>query len=174
MRQADGPVPADNQDRKRRDNQGEKRETDSTQVDDQTWKRQTPIELCGIMDSSAVFESTFNCTQGPTNLPKFSDCLDIDDAITDSLIRPMEVVLPPRSGLVVSLINNTCAFVFLNDDAEDTYQTCLHAIPDMAADMSESVCPNIEDGFIGSVRSLVQPGVQNWEVHIASSSSLGL
>ncbi|KAF7329444.1 hypothetical protein MKEN_00206500 [Mycena kentingensis (nom. inval.)] len=124
-----------------------------------------PIELCGIMDSSAVFSGTFDCTQGTTGLPKFGDCLVLQDIIIDNLIRPMEIAIPPLQALVVTLAdNNTCATVFLNDDANDTYQTCIHTIPDMAFVISE-MCPGpLQDGFVGSVRSPVQPGVQNWEV----------
>ncbi|KAF8212754.1 hypothetical protein K438DRAFT_1170052 [Mycena galopus ATCC 62051] len=85
----------------------------------------------------------------------------------------MEVVIPALSGLIVSLLNNTCAMVFLNDDVNDTYQTCLHTIPDMAQDISEE-CIGEQDGFIGSVRSPIQPGVQNWEVQMASASSLDI
>jgi hypothetical protein len=40
----------------------------------------------------------------------------------------MTVTLPPRAGLVISLFNNTCAFVFLNDDFGDTYDTCVESV----------------------------------------------
>ncbi|KAK7470136.1 hypothetical protein VKT23_001576 [Stygiomarasmius scandens] len=132
---------------------------------------QNLIEICGIMDSSQVFAGTFNCDQAPVDQPTIEDCSAIDDVITDSLIRPMVVTIPALSGLVVSLLNNSCAFVFLNDDTNDTYDTCLHTIPDVGFDITEE-CPQVRDGFIGSVRSPVQPGVQNWELHIISSSSL--
>nr|GAT44518.1 predicted protein [Mycena chlorophos] len=134
----------------------------------------TPIELCGLMDSSSVFQGTFSCTQGTTGLPLFSDCDLMSNTVVDNLIRPLEITIAPEAGLIVSMDSNTCAMVFLNDDVDDTYQTCLHTIPDLAFDISEE-CPNpIENGFIGSVRSLVEPGVQNWEVHIASADEIGL
>ncbi|KAJ7107781.1 hypothetical protein C8R44DRAFT_885183 [Mycena epipterygia] len=133
---------------------------------------QTPIDICGILDSSEVFTSTFNCDQASGDLPTLRDCANIDTAVVDSLIRPMSVTIPALSGLIVSLVNNTCAMVFLNDDANDNYATCLHTIPDMDFDIMEECPPPFRDGFIGSVRSPIQPGVQNWEVHIASSNSL--
>lgn len=49
----------------------------------------------------------------------------------------MTVTIPALSGLVVSLLNNTCAFVFLNDDANDTYDTCLHTIVRHVSQTSE-------------------------------------
>ncbi|KAK7043410.1 hypothetical protein R3P38DRAFT_242737 [Favolaschia claudopus] len=153
-------------------------------------KHQTLIDLCGIMDSSSVFSSTFNCIQGPGPNPKVRDCLDVAAAVTDSesaflsarcllrqhlflpgFIRPMEVVIPALEGLAVSMANNSCAFVFLNDDANDDYSTCFHTIPDMAQDIGEE-CIGEQDGFVGFVRSPIQPGVQNWEVHIVASKSL--
>ncbi|KAJ6564183.1 hypothetical protein B0H19DRAFT_1258663 [Mycena capillaripes] len=136
----------------------------SRQTQAQPSQSATPIELCGIMDSSAVFST-------PGNLPTLRDCSNIDTAIIDSFIRPMTVTIPALTGLVVSLFNNTCAFVFLNDDPNDTYDTCLHTIPDMGFDIMEE-CPPAHDGFIGSVRSPIQPGLQNWEVRIVSSSFL--
>ncbi|KAJ7603868.1 hypothetical protein DFH06DRAFT_1255882 [Mycena polygramma] len=125
--------------------------------------RAAPIDVCGIMDSSAVFASTFSCNQAAGDQPTLADCAEITNTITDNLIRPMMVTIPALSGLAMSLLSN----VFLNDDMDDTYETCLHTISDMNFDIMEE-CPGpVRDGFIGSVRSLIQPGVQNWEVQYA-------
>ncbi|KAJ7763419.1 hypothetical protein B0H16DRAFT_1718649 [Mycena metata] len=135
-------------------------------------RQSAPIDINGIMDSSAVFASTFHCDQAAASIPTLRDCGNIETIVIDNLIRPMVVVIPALSGLAVSLPNNTCAMVFLNDDANDDYETSLHTIPDMDFDIME-VCPGpFKDGFIGSVRSPVQPGVQNWEVRITASSFL--
>ncbi|KAF7350098.1 hypothetical protein MVEN_01311900 [Mycena venus] len=133
-----------------------------------------PINICGIMDSSEVFAGTFNCDQAPGDLPKLADCGDIDTVVFDNLIRPMELSVPAQSGLAVSLPNNTCAIVFLNDDGHDNYQTCLDDVVQILDDLRNAGgCPGpLRDGFIGSVRSPIQPGVQNWEVRITSSSFL--
>ncbi|KAJ7758047.1 hypothetical protein B0H16DRAFT_659271, partial [Mycena metata] len=112
------------------DGGGDRRKRQSTQ----------PVDICGIMDSSAVFESTFTCAQSSDNLPTLRDCGDFVDVVTDNLIRPLMVTIPARSGLAVSLFNNTCAFAFLNDDFTDDYETCLHTISDMDFDIEEE-CP---------------------------------
>ncbi|KAJ7192399.1 hypothetical protein GGX14DRAFT_406350 [Mycena pura] len=145
----------------------------SRQAQTQPGQSETPIDICGIMDSSAVFSSTITCLQAPGNLPTVRDCNNIDTAVIDSFSRPMIVTIPPLSGLAVSLPNNTCAFVFLNDDANDTYDTCLHTIPDMGQDIMEE-CPPAQDGFIGTIRSPIQPGVQNWEVRMEFSGRVFL
>ncbi|KAJ7765949.1 hypothetical protein DFH07DRAFT_359440 [Mycena maculata] len=167
----------------------------SSQPEESKRQSQTPIDLCGIMESSEVFDSefprrprdllrvhdpsihpyppgTFICTQGPTDLPTLGDCANIDTAVVDSLIRPMTVIIPPLSGLALHLVNSTCALVFLNDDANNTYETCLTSIPDVYMDMVESECLQTQNGFIGSVRSPIEPGVQDWELHAVDSSSL--
>ncbi|KAJ6534941.1 hypothetical protein B0H19DRAFT_1080348 [Mycena capillaripes] len=125
--------------------------------------------LCG--NGGEAFAGTFNCDQAPGDLPKPADCGAIDTVVFDNLIRPMSLIVPPQSGIAVSLLNNTCAIVFLNDDGHDTYQTCLDEVVQILDDLSEfGRCPGpLRNGFVGSVRSPIQPGVQNWEVRIASS-----
>ncbi|KAF7335635.1 hypothetical protein MVEN_02218400 [Mycena venus] len=119
---------------------------------------QPPIQICGAMDGSEVFfTATFSCDQAPGNEPKLGDCANINTAVVDSIIRPMTITIPARSGIIMSLFNNTCTYVLLNDDANDTYQTCLNSIPDVGFDITEE-CPQQQDGFIGSVRSAIQPG----------------
>ncbi|KAJ7059414.1 hypothetical protein C8F01DRAFT_1231908 [Mycena amicta] len=138
-------------------------------------ERQTPIDICGPINNGEVFDGlfTFTCDQTSASVPKLADCNDIDTAIVDSFLRPMPVTVPALSGVVMTLRNNTCAFVFLNDDANDIYDICFQNMPDLGFNIMEE-CPTPQhDGFVGSVRSPVQPGVQNWELHIVSSSSLG-
>ncbi|KAJ7121822.1 hypothetical protein C8R43DRAFT_1150635 [Mycena crocata] len=125
-----------------------------------------PIDLCGVVENGEIFHagSTFNCDQSEVGFPPVRDCDNIQTAVVESTIRPMRFTIPARAGLIVSLRNNTCAFVFLNDDGEDTYSTCLVAIPDTAFAIQEE-CPHpARDGFIGSVHSPVREGGPNWEL----------
>ncbi|KAJ7281146.1 hypothetical protein C8J57DRAFT_1300949 [Mycena rebaudengoi] len=134
----------------------------------------TPIQLCGIMGGSELFKSKFNCDQSSGNEPTLSDCGIFATEVIDSFVRPMMVNLPPRAGLVISLFNNTCAFVFLNDDVKDTYATCVESITDIFDNMANK-CHSRRDGFIGSVQSRHSPGhpsMFNWAVNIVSASSL--
>ncbi|KAJ7277770.1 hypothetical protein C8J57DRAFT_1307985 [Mycena rebaudengoi] len=65
-----------------------------------------------------------------------------------------------------SLFNNTCAFVFLNDDVNNTYATCVESITDIFDNMANE-CHSRRDGFIGSVQSRRSPGnpsMLNWAV----------
>ncbi|KAF7351741.1 hypothetical protein MSAN_01607300 [Mycena sanguinolenta] len=135
----------------------------------------TPIDVCGLIDNSEPLfgEGTFNCTQGPTNEPTLAECGIIDDMLQDSFARTAEVVIPPRSGAVMSIFNNSCVFVFLNDDTNDTYSVCVGTISEMNTFTAEEECFSVaQDGFRGSYRSPVQPGVQNWEWHIAYAPDL--
>ncbi|KAJ7896505.1 hypothetical protein B0H13DRAFT_2338351 [Mycena leptocephala] len=131
---------------------------------------QTPIELCGEMESGIFNDGAiFNCDQGPDDVPKIGDCDLLDTEVIDSFSRGMTVSIPPRSGLVVSLFNNTCAFVFLNNDPTDTYETCFESIPDIGPEVLFEECPH-RDGFIGSVVSAhtpSQPNMHNWEAQYA-------
>ncbi|KAJ7187271.1 hypothetical protein C8R46DRAFT_1025159 [Mycena filopes] len=43
-----------------------------------------PIDVCGIMDSSAVFASAFDCTQSQGTLPTLKDCTDFATLVIDS------------------------------------------------------------------------------------------
>ncbi|KAJ7509100.1 hypothetical protein B0H11DRAFT_2270613 [Mycena galericulata] len=137
-------------------------------------ERQTMINICGPIGNGVVFDGQFNftCNQTSGNLPKLGDCENIDTAIVDSFLRPELVTVPALSGVVMTLQNNTCAFVFMNDDANDTYDICFQNMPDLGFNIMEE-CPQPQhDGFIGSV-SPDQPGAQNWELSIVSTSSLG-
>ncbi|KAJ7895763.1 hypothetical protein B0H13DRAFT_1885467 [Mycena leptocephala] len=71
--------------------------------------------------------------------------------------RPLELFIPPLSGVVVTLFNNTCAFVLSNNDATDTYEMELECIN------SES-CRGKEQGpaFGLSVPSPANPNGANW------------
>ncbi|KAJ7040601.1 hypothetical protein C8F04DRAFT_1253920 [Mycena alexandri] len=72
------------------------------------------------------------------------DCGNINTIATDNLIRVMIVVIPALSGLAVSLPNNTCAMLFLNDNINDDYEASLHTIVYLK-------CPGpFKDGSIGS------------------------
>ncbi|KAJ6477005.1 hypothetical protein C8R45DRAFT_368719 [Mycena sanguinolenta] len=120
-------------------------------------------------------EGTSNCTQGPTDQPTIKDCSRIDDAIGDSFAQGMNINIPPRAGVVLSLFNDSCVLIFLNDDTNDTYGTCIGGIsslyPIIANDF-DWLCPDVQDGFLGSYHSVIQPGVQNWEWHVATAASL--
>ncbi|KAJ7231522.1 hypothetical protein C8J57DRAFT_180034 [Mycena rebaudengoi] len=136
--------------------------------------RQNHIVLgsCGLMSNE--FESKFNCDQSPGDEPTLSDCSIFATEVVDSFVRPMTVTLPPRAGLVISLFNNTCAFVFLNDDFSDTYDTCVESVTDVF-DIMGNECHQRRDGFIGSIQSVRPPGdpfIPNWAVNIVSASSL--
>ncbi|KAJ6614042.1 hypothetical protein B0H10DRAFT_1950962 [Mycena sp. CBHHK59/15] len=136
-------------------------------------ERQTPINICGPINNGEVFDGlfTFTCNQTSGNLPKLGDCNIIDGAIVDSFLRPMPVTIPALSGVVMTLLNNTCAFVFPNDDANDIYDICFQNMPDLGFNIMEE-CPTPQhDGFVGSVRSPVQPGVQNWELQSSSHNN---
>ncbi|KAJ7454211.1 hypothetical protein FB451DRAFT_1184962 [Mycena latifolia] len=116
-------------------------------------ERQAPIDLCGFMDDGGIFSTcTFSCDQALGDEPTLGDCENIMTAVVDSVIRPMTVTIPALSGVAVSLLNNTCAVVFFNDDDNETYDTCLTAISDMSFFITEE-CPQPRDGFIGSVLS---------------------
>ncbi|KAJ7818626.1 hypothetical protein B0H13DRAFT_1922176 [Mycena leptocephala] len=131
---------------------------------------QTPIELCGEMESGIFNDGAiFNCDQGPDDVPKIGDCDLLDAEVIDSISRGMTVTIPPRSGLVVSLFNNTCAFVFLNNDPTETYEMCFESIPDIGSEVLFEECPR-RDGFIGSLvseRTPSQPNMHNWEAQYA-------
>jgi hypothetical protein len=89
---------------------------------------------------------SFNCDQSAGHEPTLSDCNLIDWEVWNSefrfepftrlrisfpsqgFVRPKVVPLLPREGLVLSIANNTCAFVVLNDDFSDTYNTCVGVI----------------------------------------------
>ncbi|KAJ7264648.1 hypothetical protein C8J57DRAFT_1331632, partial [Mycena rebaudengoi] len=88
----------------------------------------TPIQLCGIMGGSELFKSKFNCEQSSGNEPTLNDHGIFATEVIDSFVRPMTVTLPPRAGLVISFFNNTCGFVFLNNDVSNTYATCVESI----------------------------------------------
>ncbi|KAF8150462.1 hypothetical protein K438DRAFT_1988423 [Mycena galopus ATCC 62051] len=103
-------------------------------------------------------KDTFNSTQGPTDQPTIKDCSRIDDAVADSLGQFTEIIIPPRAYVVLSLFNDSYVLTFLNDDMNDTYDTCVGAIA--------------QDGFLGSYRSAIQPGVQNWEWQCVATPSL--
>ncbi|KAJ7928387.1 hypothetical protein B0H13DRAFT_1860581 [Mycena leptocephala] len=115
----------------------------------------TPIDLHGPFNNRIFFEEgTFNCTQGATDQPTIKDCSRMDDAVVDS--KPTQIIIPPHAGVVLSL----------NDDTSDTYDTCVGAIssfyPIIIID-SDGLCPQAQDGFLGSYRPAIQPGIQNWE-----------
>ncbi|KAJ7615401.1 hypothetical protein FB45DRAFT_1064339, partial [Roridomyces roridus] len=137
----------------------------------------TPIFLGNVMRESVANPDAFtwNCDQAPVPVPTLADCGNIDTDVIDSLIRPMDIVVPSSSGVIVSLASNTCAMVFLNTDLVDTYDMELEDICDMDSNIME-ICPRpFADGFMGSViseRSPQEPGNLNWEVHIVSSSFL--
>ncbi|KAJ7210928.1 hypothetical protein GGX14DRAFT_394546 [Mycena pura] len=104
---------------------------------------EAPIDVCpGLQDA---FGATFGCSLG--DQPLLGDCLIIDDTVVDNLIRPLGLFIPPLSGVVVTLFNNTCAFVFSNNDSNDTYEMELECIPDalLNIDNSES-CRGKEQG----------------------------
>ncbi|KAJ6484199.1 hypothetical protein C8R45DRAFT_1000407 [Mycena sanguinolenta] len=130
-----------------------------------------PIDVCtGLQDA---FEATFGCSPG--DQPSFGDCENIDDTVVDNLIRPMELSIPPLSGVVVTLFNNTCAFVFSNNDANDTYEMELECIPDALLNIQNSEsCRGKEQGpaFGLSVPSPANPNGANWALDIVPSSSL--
>ncbi|KAJ7792150.1 hypothetical protein B0H14DRAFT_2932711 [Mycena olivaceomarginata] len=132
---------------------------------------EAPINVClGLQDGS---EATFGCSPG--DQPSFGDCSDIDDTVVDNLIRPLELFIPPLSGVVVTLFNNTCAFVFSNNDANDIYEMELECIPDALLNIHNSEsCRGKEQGpaFGLSVPSPANPNGANWALDIVSSSSL--
>ncbi|KAJ7688089.1 hypothetical protein B0H14DRAFT_3053785 [Mycena olivaceomarginata] len=132
---------------------------------------EAPIDVClGLQDGS---EATFGCSPG--DQPSFGDCSDIDDTVVDNLIRPLELFIPPLSGVVVTLFNNTCAFVFSNNDANDIYEMELECIPDALLNIHNSEsCRGKEQGpaFGLSVPSPANPNGANWALDIVSSSSL--
>ncbi|KAJ7264631.1 hypothetical protein C8J57DRAFT_1230406 [Mycena rebaudengoi] len=104
------------------------------------------------MEGAELFESKFNCDQSAGHEPKLSDCDLIDWEVWNSFVRPKIVPLLPREGLVLSIANNTCAFVVLNNDFSDTYSTCVGVITQVFFEV-ESRCNSPQDGFIGSVQS---------------------
>ncbi|KAJ7264627.1 hypothetical protein C8J57DRAFT_1623422 [Mycena rebaudengoi] len=121
-------------------------------------RRQSPIDLCGPMEGAELF--------GAGHEPTLSDCNLIDWEVWNSFVRPKVVPLLPREGLVLSIANNTCAFVVLNDDFSDTYNTCVGVITQVFFEV-ESRCNSPQDGFIGSVQSRRSPGTpaaHNWAV----------
>ncbi|KAJ7454606.1 hypothetical protein B0H11DRAFT_2287903 [Mycena galericulata] len=137
-------------------------------------KRQSeaPIDVCpGLQDG---FDATFGCSPG--DQPPFGDCENIDDTVVDNLIRPLELFIPPLSGVVVTLFNNTCAFVFSNNDASDTYEMELECIPDALLNIqnSKSCLGKKEQGpaFGLSVPSPANPNGANWGLNIVPSSYL--
>ncbi|KAJ7191796.1 hypothetical protein GGX14DRAFT_597037 [Mycena pura] len=127
-------------------------------------KRQSeaPIDVCPRLQEG--FGATFGC--GPGDQPSFGDdCAIIDDTVGDNLIRPLELLIPPLSGVVVTLFNNTCAFVFSNNDANDTYEMELECIPDALLNIENSEsCRGKEQGpsFGLSVPSPANPNGANW------------
>ncbi|KAJ7210808.1 hypothetical protein GGX14DRAFT_394433 [Mycena pura] len=122
-------------------------------------KRQSGIDVCPGQDG---IDASFNCGVG--NQPSFEDCKIFDDTVGDNFIRPMELFIPPLSGVVLTLFNNTCAFVFSNNDATDTYATELECIPDAIVNFerSESCRGNEGPAFALSVPSPADPNGPNW------------
>ncbi|KAJ7807781.1 hypothetical protein B0H13DRAFT_2386230 [Mycena leptocephala] len=113
--------------------------------------------------SADEFEATFGCSPG--DQPSFGDCSNIDDTVVDNLIRPLELFIPPLSGVVVTLFNNTCAFVLSNNDADDTYEMELECIPDALLNIQNSEsCRGKKQGpaFGLSVPSPANPNGANW------------
>ncbi|KAJ7895737.1 hypothetical protein B0H13DRAFT_1885442 [Mycena leptocephala] len=112
-------------------------------------KRQSeaPVDICrGLQDD---FEATFGCSPG--DQPSFGDCSNIDDTVVDRV--------------VVTLFNNTCAFVLSNNDANDTYEMELECIPDALLNIQNSEsCRGKEQGpaFGLSVPSPANPNGANW------------
>ncbi|KAF7339037.1 hypothetical protein MVEN_01979900 [Mycena venus] len=148
-----------------------------------TMKRQsqTPVDLCTLMEGGQVQEgSIFSCEQAPGEEPTNIDCSNIDDTVIDNLVRGMTIIVPPLSGVIVTIQNNTCALTFSNNDLTVTLETCLEAISDMYSNIALGGChiiPPAPDGFIGSIRSIHSPGnsfLQNWQLNILSFSSLDL
>ncbi|KAJ6453332.1 hypothetical protein C8R45DRAFT_1223189 [Mycena sanguinolenta] len=118
----------------------------------------TPIDVCGLIVNDE---------------PLFGHWGVIDQMLPDSFARTAEVVIPPRPGVVMSIFNNSCVFVFLNDDTNNPYSACVGTISEMNTFMEEEFFPEaLADGFLGSYRSPVQPGEQNWEWHIAYAPDL--
>ncbi|KAJ7264664.1 hypothetical protein C8J57DRAFT_1512003 [Mycena rebaudengoi] len=131
-------------------------------------RRQSPIDLCGPMEmeGAELFGGKFNYDQSVGHEPKLSDCDLIDWEVWTSFVRPKMVPLLPREGLVLSIVNNTCAFVVLNNDFSDTYITCVGVITQVFFEV-ESRYNSPQDGFIGSVQSRRSPGspaAYNWAV----------
>ncbi|KAJ7261507.1 hypothetical protein C8J57DRAFT_1336424 [Mycena rebaudengoi] len=113
----------------------------------------TPIQLCGIIGGSELFKSKFNCEQSSANEPTLNDCGIFATEVIDS-------------EFLISLFNNTCVFVFLNNDVSNTYATCVESITDIFDNMANE-CHSRRDGFIGSVQSRRSPGnpsALNWAV----------